>query len=72
VIAYNKLAGNAGWDRNLFGLEFQYYSSLDIDFDVSLTTGTINRRLISRDWSLPSAWFSGGSVNLRGRGCDRR
>jgi ParB-like chromosome segregation protein Spo0J len=37
VIADNKLAENAGWDRNLLGLEFQYLSSLDIDFDVSLT-----------------------------------
>jgi ParB-like nuclease family protein len=37
VIADNKLAENAGWDRNLLGLEFQYLSGLDIDFDVSLT-----------------------------------
>ena len=37
MIADNKLAENAGWDRNLLGLEFQYLSSLDIDFDVSLT-----------------------------------
>lgn len=37
VIADNKLAENAGWDRNLLGLEFQYLSSLDVDFDVSLT-----------------------------------
>ncbi|MEO6945434.1 MAG: hypothetical protein ABI146_09565 [Nitrobacter sp.] len=38
VIADNKLAENAGWDRNLLGLEFQYLSGLDIDFDVSLTS----------------------------------
>jgi DNA modification methylase len=37
VIADNKLAENAGWDRNLLGLEFQYLSSLDIDFDATLT-----------------------------------
>jgi hypothetical protein len=37
VIADNKLAENAGWDHNLLGLEFQYLSSLDIDFDVGLT-----------------------------------
>jgi ParB-like nuclease family protein len=37
ILADNKLAENAGWDRNLLGLEFQYLSGLDIDFDVSLT-----------------------------------
>jgi ParB-like chromosome segregation protein Spo0J len=37
VIADNRLAENAGWDRNLLGLEFQYLSSLDIDFDATLT-----------------------------------
>jgi DNA modification methylase len=37
VIADNKLAEHAGWDRNLLGLEFQYLSSLDIDFDATLT-----------------------------------
>jgi DNA modification methylase len=37
VIADNKLAENAGWDRNLLGLELQYLAELDIDFDVTLT-----------------------------------
>jgi len=37
VIADNKLAENAGWDRNLLGLELQYLSTLEIDFDVTLT-----------------------------------
>lgn len=37
VIADNKLAENAGWDRNLLGLELQYLSELDLDFDVTLT-----------------------------------
>jgi DNA modification methylase len=37
VIADNKLAENAGWDRNLLGLELQYLTELDIDFDVTLT-----------------------------------
>jgi DNA modification methylase len=37
VIADNKLAENAGWDRNLLGVEFQYLSELDLEFDVSLT-----------------------------------
>jgi DNA methylase/ParB-like nuclease family protein len=37
VIADNKLAENAGWDRNLLGLELKYLSELEIDFDVSVT-----------------------------------
>jgi DNA modification methylase len=37
VIADNRLAENAGWDRALLGLELQYLSELDIDFDVTVT-----------------------------------
>jgi DNA modification methylase len=37
VIADNRLAENAGWDRALLGLELQYLTELDIDFDVSVT-----------------------------------
>jgi hypothetical protein len=37
VIADNRLAENAGWDRNLLGLELQYLNDLKIDFDVTLT-----------------------------------
>jgi 16S rRNA G966 N2-methylase RsmD len=37
VIADNKLAENAGWDRNLLALELQYLSELDIDLDVTVT-----------------------------------
>ncbi|MEA2876748.1 MAG: hypothetical protein QOF14_1944 [Hyphomicrobiales bacterium] len=37
VIADNKLAENAGWDRNLLGLELQYLTDLEIDFDVTVT-----------------------------------
>ena len=37
VIADNKLAENAGWDRTLLGLELRYLSELDIDIDVSIT-----------------------------------
>ncbi len=37
VIADNKLAENAGWDDTLLGLELQYLTELDIDFDVTLT-----------------------------------
>lgn len=36
VIADNKLAENAGWDRELLGLELRELS-VDLDFDVSLT-----------------------------------
>jgi DNA modification methylase len=37
VIADNKLAENAGWDRALLGIELRYLSELDIDIDVSIT-----------------------------------
>jgi DNA modification methylase len=37
VIADNKLAENAGWDRNLLALELQYLTDLELDFDVTLT-----------------------------------
>ena len=37
VIADNRLAENAGWDRELLGLELQYLSDLDIDLDVTIT-----------------------------------
>src|ERR1700694_132630 len=37
VIADNRLAENAGWDRALLGIELQYLTELDIDFDVTLT-----------------------------------
>jgi DNA modification methylase len=37
VIADNRLAENAGWDRELLGLELQYLSELDIDFDLTVT-----------------------------------
>ena len=37
VIADNRLAEIAGWDKELLGLEFQYLASLDIDLDLSVT-----------------------------------
>jgi len=37
VIADNKLAENAGWDKRLLGLELQYLSQLEIDLDVTIT-----------------------------------
>ena len=45
VIADNKLAENAGWDRKLLALELQYVCELDIDFDLTTTgfeTGEID------------------------------
>ncbi len=37
VIADNRLAENAGWDRELLAIEFQGLIELDLDFDVTLT-----------------------------------
>ena len=37
VIADNKLAENAGWNRDLLALEFQYLSTLEVDYDLTLT-----------------------------------
>ncbi len=37
VIADNKLAENAGWDRDLLAVEFQYLDTLDLDFDLIVT-----------------------------------
>jgi len=37
VIADNRLAENAGWDRELLGLELQYLTELNMDFDVTVT-----------------------------------
>lgn len=37
VIADNRLAENAGWDRELLGLELKYLTELDLDFDVTIT-----------------------------------
>src|SRR6184192_3928674 len=37
VIADNRLAENAGWDRALLGLELQYLTELEIGFDVTVT-----------------------------------
>jgi ParB-like chromosome segregation protein Spo0J len=37
LLADNKLAQNAGWDRNLLALELEYLSDLELDFDVTVT-----------------------------------
>ena len=37
VVADNRLAENAGWDRDLLALELQYLSDLDLDFDATIT-----------------------------------
>ncbi len=37
VIADNKLAENAGWDRDLLAIELQGLADLDLDFDLTVT-----------------------------------
>ena len=37
AIADNKLAENAGWDRELLALELEYITELDVDFNLDLT-----------------------------------
>lgn len=37
IIADNKLAELAGWDRDILAIEFQYLESLDLDFDLEIT-----------------------------------
>lgn len=37
VIADNRLAEKAGWDPELLAIELDYLSSLDLDFDVTIT-----------------------------------
>ena len=37
IITDNKLAENAGWDRELLALELKYISELDVDLDLSVT-----------------------------------
>jgi hypothetical protein len=37
IIADNRLAENAGWDRELLAIEFQYLSELDLDFESTIT-----------------------------------
>lgn len=37
VIADNRLAQNAGWDRELLAIESAYLAGLDLDFELSIT-----------------------------------
>lgn len=37
ILADNKLAEKAGWDREILAIELQHLTSLDIDFDVTVT-----------------------------------
>jgi len=37
IIADNKLAQSAAWDRELLAVEFQYLSNIDVDFDLTIT-----------------------------------
>lgn len=54
IIADNKLAENAGWDRELLVLELQYVAELDIDFDLTIIgfdTGEIDLLIQDADES---------------------
>ena len=37
ILADNKLAEKAGWDREILAIELQHLMELDLDFDVSVT-----------------------------------
>ena len=37
IIADNKLAENAGWDKDLLKIELEYLMNLDLDFDATIT-----------------------------------
>ena len=37
ILADNKLAEKAGWDRAILAIELQHLTSLDLDFDVTVT-----------------------------------
>jgi DNA modification methylase len=37
VLADNKLAEKAGWDKSILAIELQYLTNLDTDFDITLT-----------------------------------
>ena len=37
VIADNRLAEKAGWDREILAIELQHLTTLDVDFDVTIT-----------------------------------
>ena len=37
IVADNRLAELAGWDKDILGIELQHLSALDLDFDVEIT-----------------------------------
>lgn len=37
ILADNKLAEKAGWDREILAIELQHLTSLDLDFDITIT-----------------------------------
>ena len=37
ILADNKLAEKAGWDRDILAIELQHLTALDLDFDVTIT-----------------------------------
>ncbi len=57
VIADNKLAENAGWDRHLLALEFDYLSKLELEFDLGIT-----------GFELPEIDVLIGELSLNGEG----
>jgi ParB-like chromosome segregation protein Spo0J len=40
ILADNRLAENAGWDRELLGLELQGLLEIDLDFEVTIPAST--------------------------------
>ncbi|MDZ7736895.1 MAG: ParB/Srx family N-terminal domain-containing protein [Gammaproteobacteria bacterium] len=58
ILADNKLAENAGWDKDLLTIELQYLDVLDLDFEITVTgfeTGEIDVLLAGTDPQQPDA-----------------
>jgi hypothetical protein len=86
ILADNKLAENAGWDRELLGLELQGLLEMELDFEVTMTgfeMGEIDVGLQMHQSASPSRWSCpalrvwraacqfGDPVSLAGLGVDR-
>jgi len=73
IIADNRLAELAGWDRDILAIEFQHLSDIDLDFDIELTGFDIAEIEIMIDPPgeehaeppLPEQPLSGETVTLR-------
>jgi DNA modification methylase len=58
ILADNRLAQNAGWDRELLALELSYITELEIDFDLTITgfeTAEIDLLLLKESGSCDEA-----------------